>query len=266
LTHPLYVKHTPSRFDQKGDWVYLHGFLGNHRNFRRIAQLLGENYGHYLLDLPFHGQSMIELDPSFKGICASIQTWLIDTRLTDPVMLIGHSFGGRILMGLDYKQCPMVSAIVIEDISPDPIPMTYKGKLINFLLQADQKSWSSQKEAEKFILSFGLGPDISLLLLNYYKKSEGSSDFSFSLDPNPLCQLLKTTDRLDLWGDYKKIPIPTCIVRGETSQYLTEESFQKMLQQNSNAQGHVCTGTGHWAHIQDPKQFCGIVQSFLKSL
>lgn len=241
--------------------VYLHGFLGSHRNWRRVAQVLGASYDHYLLDLPFHGKSQVSIQASFKSICTYLQQWLQQFHQTGKIHLIGHSFGGRILMCLNYAHLPRVVSVVIEDISPEPTSVHSKEKLLQFFTQVLGQSFPSKGDVEQFVKTFDFELDIAWLLGGLFKKNVNQR-LIFNLDTRALSEMLRLSEQVDLWEGYQHISVPVCVIRGEKSNFISDVVFARMGRENPLAQLRVCKGAGHWAHIQDSEQFCKLVRQF----
>jgi len=67
----------------------------------------------------------------------------------------------------------------------------------------------------------------------------------------------------DRWNDWKSLKIPTLLIRGEKSEDLPQEVFDKMLRENRNARGIVIKNAGHWVHFDSPQEFIEELRSFL---
>jgi len=77
--------------------VILHGLFGSKRNWRGIAQRLGEDYRVVTVDLRNHGESPHTPDMDYAAMAADIGGLLEHLELDD-VDLIGHSMGGKAAM------------------------------------------------------------------------------------------------------------------------------------------------------------------------
>lgn len=225
---------------------------------------MGDGYDQYLLDLPYHGQTDVDVHPSFQGIIDFVQQWLKNLPYTGDIHLIGHSFGGRIMMRLDYTALPRVKSLVIEDISPEPMTFYNKDKLAKFFSSLP-RYFIHKKAVEQFVRGFGFNEDITLLLMFHFRK-DTSGQYGFDMDASALTTILEGSDTVDLWAGYRQIPLPLLIIKGERSPFLTTELLSRMQQDNKNARVAVAKGTGHWIHIEDPQQFCDVVGAFLDPL
>jgi pimeloyl-ACP methyl ester carboxylesterase len=93
----------------KVGWI-LHGLLGNGRNWNSFAthlvNRLGSHYRFILLDLRHHGNSIQTTVPPPDTIDACVDDILYFSQETNiwPTTMIGHSFGGKVLMRLVQRQ------------------------------------------------------------------------------------------------------------------------------------------------------------------
>ncbi len=75
----------------------VHGFGRNGRRMERLALALGKEYTTFAPDLPYHGKSeWVEQRYAPADLAATFNCLLADFK-DQPVYLLGHSLGGRIL-------------------------------------------------------------------------------------------------------------------------------------------------------------------------
>lgn len=75
----------------------VHGFGRNGRRMERLALALGKEYTTFAPDLPYHGNSeWVEQRYAPADLAATFNRLLMDFQ-DQPVYLLGHSLGGRIL-------------------------------------------------------------------------------------------------------------------------------------------------------------------------
>ena len=101
--------------------VFLHGLFGQGKNFGVIAKALSERHPDLrcaLVDLPNHGQSdwTDSLDSAHLGglVAEFIREW----APTAPVVLLGHSLGGRTAMQVALRHPELVERLIVADVSP----------------------------------------------------------------------------------------------------------------------------------------------------
>jgi len=68
-----------------------------------------------------------------------------------------------------------------------------------------------------------------------------------------------------LWAGYQSLQEPVLILRGETSDLLTEASLQEMQQRNVKARGLTVAGVGHAPTLRAPDQVEAVAEFLLGS-
>lgn len=77
--------------------VSLHGFGRSGRRMERLALALGQQYTTYTPDLPYHGKSEWVRQRYTPAEIASVFDALLADHTDQPVYLLGHSLGGRVM-------------------------------------------------------------------------------------------------------------------------------------------------------------------------
>jgi pimeloyl-ACP methyl ester carboxylesterase len=105
-----------------GHLVFLHGWGQHRESLRGIATLFQHTHCVHLLDLPGFGEAPIP-PPEWDTIHYTdlVQQWLLD-RLTGPVVLVGHSFGGKVAVRLAARHLPHVRGLVLIGVPGLPQP------------------------------------------------------------------------------------------------------------------------------------------------
>jgi pimeloyl-ACP methyl ester carboxylesterase len=67
----------------------------------------------------------------------------------------------------------------------------------------------------------------------------------------------------DRWREVESLRMPTLWIRGENSQDLSHESFEKILRSNQMIRGVEIPGAGHWVHSDQPGLFLLALQEFV---
>ncbi len=97
--------------------VVLHGLLGSARNWTGIAKQLGESHRVLALDLRNHGRSPWAEAMSFDDMAGDVAAFIERSGIA-PVVLLGHSLGGKVAMRLALTRGDLVARLVVVDVAP----------------------------------------------------------------------------------------------------------------------------------------------------
>lgn len=112
-----------------GHILFLHGWGGTRESLRGIAALFQHEYCVHLFDLPGFGEA--PPPPESWGTIEYadlVQQYILD-RVQAPVMLVGHSFGGRVSVRLASRRLPLVRDVVLIGVPGLPQPALSRQKL-----------------------------------------------------------------------------------------------------------------------------------------
>lgn len=114
---------------EKGHILFLHGWGGTRESLRGIAALFQHEYCVHLFDLPGFGEA--PPPPESWGTIEYadlVQQYILD-RVQAPVVLVGHSFGGRVSVRLASRRLPLVREIVLIGVPGLPQPAFSRAKI-----------------------------------------------------------------------------------------------------------------------------------------
>lgn len=221
--------------------VFLHGWGGSRESLRAIAALFQQTYRIHLVDLPGFGEAPPP-PPDWNTLDYTdlIQQYLLD-RLTGPVVLVGHSFGGRLSVRLAARRLPQVRALVLMGVPGLPAPSfsrkDMRRRAIRLLRQVLRT----------------LEPVTGKWLLDWHTRRFGSTDY---LAAGELRGLLVRTVSEDLTESARAIACPVLLLWGaddqETPPSLGERYAALMqgrghLEVLAHKDHHLYSGTG--AHL-----------------
>lgn len=96
--------------------LFLHGWGLGHRTYARpLALLEARGYRVYAPSLPGFGgsETLPREDRSFSGYGAWAAEFLAAVGVTEPVVVVGHSFGGGVGVSLAHRQPELVRCLVL---------------------------------------------------------------------------------------------------------------------------------------------------------
>lgn len=233
--------------------VLLHGWGSSITLFDSVMNVISQKYKALAMDMPGFGLSSEPPQPwSVDDYAEFVVDFLKDYDTSD-VTLIGHSFGGRVII----KLCALsprpfnISRVVLTD-SAGVLPQKNK----------KQKSKAKRYQLAKKILSSqavqAVAPDAVEKLKNRY----GSADYKAA---SPLMRqtLVKVVNE-DLTGLMPRVDMPALLVWGseDTATPLSDgQLMEKLMPQAGLA---VFEGSGHYAFVEQKDRFNRVIASFLK--
>jgi esterase len=248
--------------------VFLHGLLGSGANWRKITSHLQDRFHILVFDQRGHGRSFHPESGYRPEDYADDLSQILDEMNWPKIHLIGHSLGGRNALNFAFRHPERVKSLTIEDIGPEPAPGSMDK--IKRLLELVPVPFSSRAEAKEFFEDefpkrlMGQGQSNTLanfFFTNIVEQPDGTSHWRFSL--KGVYESLESGHSVDRWEEVKNLQMPTLWIRGERSQDLTPETFQKIRIVNPQIKGVEVARSGHWVHFDQPEEFTRILREFL---
>ncbi|WP_297748422.1 alpha/beta fold hydrolase [uncultured Tessaracoccus sp.] len=245
------------------DVVFMHGLFGQGKNWFTVARALGAVATSHLLDMPNHGHSPWTVEFDYDEMADIVGDWILDT-FDHPVVVVGHSMGGKIAMRFALQRPDAVAGLVVVDISP-----ARNDSALNFTsLVAGLKSlplddvvsrgWADRVLAERIP-----DDDIRRFLLQNLQRKDGAWSWLPNLD------LLG--DNLHAVAGWKpaagsSYEGPTLWVAGGRSDYIKESHDAVMRELFPAVRMVTVKRAGHWVHADDPDTFVQTLRLFLSEL
>ncbi len=225
--------------------VFLHGWQSSAEAWMGVLSKLKEKNIHLLaLDLPGFGKS--PLPPAAWGVgdyARVVKNFLLKKELSQ-VILIGHSFGGRVAIKLAATAPSVLKKLVLVDAAG------FRDNSLNRALKV--------RAAEFLKPLFNLSMFKSLKPLLY--EAIGASDYGNSA---ALKQIFIKTIEEDLSVNMTEVQVPTLLVWGEFD-YVTPLSFaHRMSKLIPNSQLMILPEAGHFSFVDQPDKFVEAIQSLV---
>lgn len=239
--------------------VLIHGLFGSYENLGVIARALAGQWQVVNLDMRNHGRSGWH-DTMSYALMAEDMKETLDHLGLEPVVLLGHSMGGKIAMEFALRYPERVSKLILADISPVQNRPRHL-EILSALDGIDLDSLQSRQQADQQLaLSVTETGVRQFLLKSLYKKDD---QFRWRFNVKALIanypQLLEAPPSK---GPYSG---PTLFIKGAESDYLLPEHQSLIQQLFPHSKAKVIMGTGHWLHAEKPVAFAKIVTDFLLS-
>lgn len=223
--------------------ILLHGWNASNIIYKKIIDKLTTKYSVYIIDLPGFGKSInLEKDYTLDDYVIFLKSFIEELNISNPI-LIGHSFGGRII--IRYSNNNYVDKIVLID-SAGIKRLNIKNKY---------KIYKYKLKKKYYILTNNIYK-LELLLAN-----SGSVDYqnASNVMKKTLINIINTNQRKEL----KNIKAPTLLMWGKLDKE-TPYKDGRLMNKLINDSGLVTfNNSGHFPFIDEEEYFIKVISSFL---
>lgn len=242
----------------EGEYVFiLHGWGANLEVYNSVADVLAEKYTVVSFDFPGFGKTPEPPEIWDVSAYADFTEKFISSFGQSKVILMGHSFGGRVILKLVSKENLAFSVSKILFIDSAGV-MPKRSKKQNFRTRI--------YKAGKFFLSLypvrKMFPDA----LENLRKKFSSADYA-SASEKMRGVLVKTVNE-DLTPLMKNVKCTTLLIWGvndTATPYSDAEIFEREISSGGADVGIAkIENAGHYSFLDQPYVFGKIIRSFLK--
>ncbi len=240
-------------------FLILHGFLGMSDNWKTIGkQLADSGYQVHLVDQRNHGKSGHSDAFSYELMAQDIVEYCQGHDLTN-IILMGHSMGGKTAMLMACENEDLVEKLIVVDIAPKYYAPHHQ-KILGGLKALDEAELESRGDAEDFLQKFIPETGVRLFLLkNLYWKTKHRLSLRLNLD-SLVANVENVGTALDKHLKYGK---PTLFIKGENSDYITEEDAELIQRHFPSSKITTISGAGHWVHAENMSDFYDELVNFV---
>lgn len=219
--------------------VLLHGWGQNIEMMKMIGDAFKDRFQILILDLPGYGKSS---EPPFSwsvyDYVDMLHELLSKLNIKD-IILIGHSFGGKISLAYSSKYDVKKLVLFGSPFKPEIEKISFKTKMLK-----NMKKVPVLNKLEGFA-----------------KKHIGSTDYR-NATPR-MREILVLTVNLDITEDVKKIKCPTLIVWGTLDEAVPIERAYELEKLIPDAGVVVYENCTHYAYLERLNQTINVLNSFL---
>jgi len=232
--------------------VILHGWGCNKELFAGVAEHFATRYTVVVPDLPGFGESPEPAVPYSVGDCTELIIDFIKSLGFDTVSLLGHSYGGR---------------VIIKLFSRGDLPFTVERVCLTDAAGIRPKKSLGQKlsllcyKCGRRILSL---PPLKKLFPNAienWRKKRGSADFNSASEVMKKTLVLAVNE--DLTGCLKNITSPTLLFWGDKDDATPLSDAKIMEKKIPDAGLVVLQGGTHYAFLENTPYFLRVLDAFL---
>jgi len=253
--------------------IILHGLYGSSDNWITIGRSLSEKYEVWLLDLRNHGKSPHSSEHNYDVMQEDLKEFMDDNRI-DKAILIGHSMGGKVVMQFAVNNPEMISHLIVLDISPksylfslniESDTLDHKN-IMESMLNVDFKNVEHRSELDNLLSKRIRSNRIRQFILKNVKRKEDKT-FGWRLNIKALYANLEKI--LDGFSDLGQgigeeiTGFSVLFVKGENSDYITEEDRDKIQNIFPYAEFETINNAGHWLHAEQPDDLLKTLKNFI---
>ena len=233
--------------------LLLHGWMARIEAMAPIYQHFSKTRKVIVLDFPGQGGKSDTLKdvwgvPEYGEMVKA----LLDDLEINKCDVIGHSFGGRVIIYLSAKYKDLFNKIVLTDAAGIK-PKTSIKKLFKIY----------SYKASKFLMKLFMSKEKYNKKLEEMRMKKGSSDYVM-LTSDTMRETFKKVINLDLTDKLKEIEQSTLLVWGENDKD-TPLYMAKIMEKNIRDSGIVVLeNAGHFSYLDNAQKYLVVVDKFLE--
>ena len=235
--------------------VMLHGIYGRGRNWQAIARgvtAARPDYACWLVDLPYHGDSGPgRHGDTVAGLAADVVDWM-NAVATVPDALLGHSYGGKVVLAMSEALAAQPLQIWVIDSTPEVKPPSGSAWSMLQVIRGLPSRFPTREAAVAALASGGFSVAVAQWMsTNLGRDGDG---FVWQLDFDAMQRLLQDFFRTDLWPRVESpSPVHEVHVLKSSESNAISQAAMRRLKAASPARVHVHQRPGgHWIHAESP--------------
>jgi pimeloyl-ACP methyl ester carboxylesterase len=250
--------------------LVLHGILGSGANFRSFARRLASaspGWGFVLVDLRMHGQSQGAPPPHTIEAAADDLVRLGDTLARPIAGVMGHSFGGKVVLAYTARAPRELAQVWVLDASPgtrrDRASAT---EAVVRLLREVPEPLPSRERFLEIVTAHGQSRAIAEWLAMNVRRAEDG--FRLRLDLDAVDALLDAYFATDLWPVLERAEGAReihVVVAGRSDAFdgADRARLATIAAREPRLHVHVIADAGHWLHVDAPDALFELVRAAL---
>ena len=250
-----YEVHEPAAPGEETVVFVLHGWGANVKVYQSIAAVTSAKYRTVLFDFPGFGGSTEPPEPWDVSDFTRFAIKFINSFGAKRVILIGHSFGGRVIIKMTTEHRDLMQFEVEKIVLTDAAGIKPKR---SFRSKCRTRFYKIAKRCVTLPPVKKLYPDA----LNALQKKFGSADYAAASPVMRAC-LVKAVNE-DLSALLPQIKAPTLLVWGDKDTATPLSDGQRMEREIPDAGLVTLEGAGHFSFLDQPYVYRAVLQSFLK--
>jgi len=252
--------------------IMLHGLFGSKSNFKAITSQKRISNGRRIfhVDLRNHGNSPHDAIMTYEAMAEDVLLLIQKQELRRPI-IFGHSLGGKVAMATAMVEPATPGGLIIADIAP----FTYKehhahtvssSTIVRYLLEMPIIGVHTRKEVADEVQKVlpTLSPEIVQFLMTNFVPETNARDWWKWRCNLPVIKSYMV--ELGAWPFRQSWDGPCRFIKGEDSDYISDESKDSIHENFSNADIITMKDVGHWLHAENPYRFVDFLYSAIDKI
>jgi esterase len=246
------------------EFVFLHGGGQNAHTWDLVLLLLGRPA--IAVDLPGHGHSSWRSDRDYGPVAnATAVATVIDALAPTATAVIGMSLGGLTLIHLAAVRPDLVRRAVVVDVTPGVIEAAARMTAAQrgaVELTRDPTVFASREEMIEAAVRASPRRAPSAVrrgvVHNSRQRADGSWAWRYDRS-SPAAGL----SRAELWDDVSRLGMPTMLVKGGDSAFVTPDDLTQFSRRLPSARIETVANAGHAVQSDQPNILAGLIADFV---
>ena len=234
-------------------FLILHGWGGSSNSWVNVQKILA-NQGYKIIvpDLPGFGKTSSPETPWGVKDYTNFVLGFVDKLDLKRIILLGHSFGGRMAIKFSHLYPEKVESLVLCASAGVKIPPTFLQKVIYIVARAGNFLFSPKllRRLKDVARNFFY----TIIRQRDYKRAKGTMRETF-----------KKIVADDLVLDLPEIKARTLIVWGEKDRAVPTEAAHLIKEKVPNSVLELIPGVTHTPNLEAPEKLSAVILNFLKS-
>jgi pimeloyl-ACP methyl ester carboxylesterase len=257
--------------DARRTALVCHGILGSRQNWRTVARKLvaaAPDLRVVTVDHRNHGDAPALPGPHTVAACAE-DLRRLGEHLGPPEILVGHSFGGKVVLAAAEQRPPGLEQVWVLDSVPGPLTEAEarSGEVAQVIaaLREVEVPLAQRQDIVPILMERGFSRSLARwMTTNLTRSSEG---WRWRFDLDGVVEMISDYYPLDLWH-VLEAPDPMLevhMVRAGRSDRWTPDVLERLssLPPGSPTVDHLLPERGHWLHAEDPDELVALIVDHL---
>lgn len=254
--------------------IILHGLYGNSDNWLSVARELAGIFELFLVDARNHGKSPHSKAHTYEAMQSDLLEFM-NAHNIEKATIMGHSMGGKTAMLFALLHPERVEKLIVVDIAPKNYKniLNISGQVLEHLniLNAysaiDVTKIASRADADNEMAIYVQSQMLRhFLLKNLTRNENGHFEWLINISAlkNALPDIMDWPHLDKQFPAWQPLQAPTLFVKGEKSDYITNDDFQDLKALFPKADLVSIYDAGHWVHAEQQDLFVKSIRYFLE--